>query len=65
MTCRHAEEVFLDPAVQTRVSTFITTSELRTKAFKHIVGAVLEVVFENGVLIRDMTFDEVRANAKI
>ena len=26
---------------------------------------VLEVVFENGVLFRDMTFDEVRANAKI
>jgi hypothetical protein len=25
----------------------------------------LEVVFENGVLVRDMTFDEVRANAKI
>lgn len=26
---------------------------------------VLEVVFENGVLVRDMTFDEVRANATI
>jgi nicotinamide phosphoribosyltransferase len=26
---------------------------------------VLETVFENGVLIRDMTFDEVRANATI
>lgn len=26
---------------------------------------VLEVVFENGVLIRDMTFDEVRANASL
>ena len=28
-----------------------------------VVRDVLEVVFENGVLIRDMTFDEVRANA--
>lgn len=26
---------------------------------------ILEVVYENGVLIRDMTFDEVRANAQI
>jgi nicotinamide phosphoribosyltransferase len=31
----------------------------------HILYDELEVVFENGVLIRDMTFDEVRANAAI
>jgi hypothetical protein len=31
----------------------------------HILYDELEVVFENGVLIRDMTFDEVRANATI
>jgi nicotinamide phosphoribosyltransferase len=29
------------------------------------VNDILEVVFENGVLVRDMTFDEVRANAAI
>jgi nicotinamide phosphoribosyltransferase len=31
----------------------------------YIMKDVLETVFENGVLIRDMTFDEVRANATI
>lgn len=31
----------------------------------YISKDVLETVFENGVLIRDMTFDEVRANATI
>jgi nicotinamide phosphoribosyltransferase len=31
----------------------------------HVLYDELEVVFKNGVLIRDMTFDEVRANAAI
>ena len=47
MTCKHAEDVFLDPAVQTPVSTFITASELRTEVFKLIVGAGLVIVFDS------------------
>jgi nicotinamide phosphoribosyltransferase len=36
---------------------------LRELIGKDALTEVLEVVYENGVLVRDMTFDEVRANA--
>jgi nicotinamide phosphoribosyltransferase len=45
------------------VDQYITVSS-HDKMFA-ILHDEMEVVFENGVLIRDMTFDEVRANAKI
>jgi nicotinamide phosphoribosyltransferase len=47
----------------------VITKSFETINDKHEAYAddrdVLETVFENGVLVRDMTFDEVRRNAKI
>jgi nicotinamide phosphoribosyltransferase len=47
----------------------VITKSFETINDKHEAYAdvrdVLETVFENGVLVRDMTFDEVRSNAKI
>ena len=40
----------------------LETIDNKHEAYPHVKD-VLEVVFENGVLIRDMTFDEVRANS--
>ena len=41
VTCKHAEDVFLDPTVQTRVSAFITANDLRSEVYKQVVVAVV------------------------
>ena len=41
MTCKHAEDVFLDPSVQTRVSAFITANDLQSEVYKQVVVAVV------------------------
>ena len=51
MTCKHAEDVFLDQALQTRVSTFITARELRAEVVKRDVVAVVVVAFYIAVLV--------------
>ena len=46
VTCKHAEDVFLDPSVQTRVSPFITANDLRSEVFKQIVVAVVVTMLD-------------------
>ena len=46
VTCKHAEDVFLDPSVQTRVPPFITANDLRSEVFQQVVVAIVVTVFE-------------------
>ena len=41
VTCKPAEDVFLDPSVQTRVTPFITANDLRSEVYKQVVVAVV------------------------
>ena len=46
VTCKHAEDVFMDPSVQTRVSPFITARDLRAEVFKQVVVSVLVTMLD-------------------
>ena len=46
MTCRHAEDVFLDPSVQKRVTPFITANDLRSEVFKLVAVAVVVTMLD-------------------
>ena len=46
MTCKHAEDVFLDPSVQTRVSAFITANDLRSEVYKQVVVVVVVTMLD-------------------
>ena len=51
VTCKHAEDVFLDPSVQTRVSAFITANDLRSEVYKQVVVAVVVTMLDMPKLV--------------
>ena len=46
VTCKHAEDVFLDPSVQTRMTPFITANDLRSEVYKQVVVAVIVTMLD-------------------
>ena len=46
VTCKHAEEVFLDQSVQTRVSHFIAANDLRSEVLQQVVVAVIVTMLD-------------------
>ena len=52
VTCKHAEDVFLDPSVQTRVLAFITANDLQSEVYKQVVVAVVVTMPDMPRLVR-------------
>ena len=46
VTCKHAEDVFQDPSVQTRMSPFNTAKDLRSEVYKQVVVAVVVTMID-------------------
>ena len=46
VTCKHADDVFLDPSVQTRVSAFITANDLQSEVYNQVVVAVVVTMLD-------------------
>ena len=46
MTCEHAEDVFLDPSVQTRMTPIITANDLQSEVYKQVVVAVVVTMLD-------------------